>query len=191
MLFCSGASDTCFVYSTIGRDFVAARADCMRQKGEVFMPRSAGRQLMVGRRTSGPELATLRPPACLVLRRAESRQQGSCRANAVLIPSLGPAPLQVETYFSNSTALTKQSYWLGIQQASAGAVYAYVDGSAVLQNASNVPYAHWGHVFSGRLGLGLGCVAARASLAYDFYLGDRSQQARPEMYQTTGTSDTK
>jgi hypothetical protein len=80
-----------------------------------------------------------------------------------------------------------------MQAASAGS-FAYVDGGTVPPAASNRPYVHWAYTAAATAGQSaLRCVAARGSLAYDFYLGDASagQQSQLQSYQTSGTTDKK
>jgi hypothetical protein len=88
---------------------------------------------------------------------------------------------------------TTAAYWVGLQSPGAGQPYAFLDGTPATQAASNSPYAHWGAAFGSRAGLGMGCVVARAALAYDFYLGGAaaSEQAQQQLYQTSGTADKK
>ncbi len=100
----------------------------------------------------------------------------------------------MESYFSKSAALAAGSaYWIGMQSPFNGQPFNFLDSSAAPQLASNSPYAHWSSQFAGRAGLGMGCVAAKGALAYDFYLGGpaAAEQAQPQFYQTAGTADKK
>lgn len=122
--------------------------------------------------------------------RADCRQQ---RGDLVVYRAAAKQ-LQVEAYFAKTGALPATAYWLGMQAASAGS-FAYVDGGPVPLAASNRPYVHWGYTAPAAAAAqaALRCVAARASLAYDFYLGDASagQQGQLQSYQTSGTADKK
>jgi hypothetical protein len=94
-----------------------------------------------------------------------------------------PSPPQ---YFKSKASLPSTAYWHGVERNESTNTFQYVDASPLPNNYSEVPYAHWAHLYHSKLQQpGLNCVPARGSLSYDFFIGDSSQLALKAFYSST------
>ncbi len=91
-------------------------------------------------------------------------------------------------YFKAKGTLPATAYWHGVVRTAVN--FSFADGSPVPNTYSDSPYAHWGASYQAKLSAGgLSCVVARASLAYDFFIGDSSQVGNKAYY--SSSSDNK
>jgi hypothetical protein len=102
--------------------------------------------------------------------------------------------LLIESYFDLSP-LTDYYYWLGLRRKGLGP-YEYLTGEskAVLQHASNVPYAHWSwYQPVANRSANYDCVIAQQAFRYELFVGDTNSttQLADGKYYNTAPSNTE
>ncbi len=111
---------------------------------------------------------------------------------SLFMPAAAPKQLMVEAYFANSSTLTTLVYWLGIQRRNESYPFAFLDGTSMLQNVSNVPYAHWNWLYPNKRLYPYHCGVARAATSFDQYVGDSATLSNSDYFVTTaGNGDRK
>jgi hypothetical protein len=121
-----------------------------------------------------------------------ARDTCAVMGGSLFMPAAAPKQLMVEAYFANSSTLTTLVYWLGIQRRNESYPFAFLDGTSMLQNVSNVPYAHWNWLYPNKRLYPYHCGVARAATSFDQYVGDSATLSNSDYFVTTaGNGDRK